>query len=73
MTVTSYQHIITEIKELGLSDQLRLLEEMAGIIRNNASSLKTRSILELQGKGKDIWEKIDVQEYIDKERSSWNG
>ena len=73
MSVTSYQHIITEIKELDLSDQLRLLEEMAGIIRNNASPLKSRSILELKGKGKDIWKNIDAQEYIDKERSSWNG
>ncbi|MBT3879526.1 MAG: hypothetical protein HON76_19855 [Candidatus Scalindua sp.] len=73
MPTTSYQHIITEIKELDLSDQLRLLEEMAGIIRSNASPLKTRSILELQGKGKDIWENIDAQEYIDKERSSWSG
>jgi hypothetical protein len=46
---------------------------MAGIIRNNASPHKTRSILELQGKGKDIWKNIDAQEYINKERSSWNG
>ncbi len=73
MSVTSYQHIITEIKELDLTEQLRLLEEMAGIIRNNATPLKTRSILDLQGKGKDIWKNIDAQEYIDKERSSWNG
>ncbi len=73
MSVTSYQHIITEIKELDLSDQLRLLEEMAAIIRNNANPHKTRSILELQGKGKDIWKNLDAQEYIDKERSSWNG
>ncbi len=73
MSVTSYQHIITEIKELDLSDQLRLLEEMASIIRNNASPYKTRSILELQGKGKDVWKNLDAQEYIDKERSSWNG
>ncbi len=73
MSVASYQHIITEIKELDLSEQLRLLEDMAGIIRNNATPLKTRSILDLQGKGKDIWENIDAQEYIDKERSSWSG
>ncbi len=73
MPVTSYQHIITEIKELDLSEQLRLLEDMAGIIRNNATPLKTRSILELQGKGKDIWKNLDAQEYINKERSSWSG
>jgi len=32
-----------------------------------------RSILELQGVGKSIWKDIDAQQYIDKERESWNG
>ena len=31
------------------------------------------SILELQGLGKEIWQGIDAQEYVDRERSSWNG
>jgi hypothetical protein len=31
------------------------------------------SILELQGLGKDIWQGIDAQEYVDRERASWNG
>ncbi|MDA0735335.1 MAG: hypothetical protein O2909_12205 [Chloroflexi bacterium] len=31
------------------------------------------SILELRGLGKEIWEGIDAQEYVDQERNSWNG
>jgi len=31
------------------------------------------SILELQGLGKEIWQNIDAQAYIDQERTSWNG
>jgi hypothetical protein len=34
---------------------------------------KTRSIMELQGLRKEIWRDIDVSEYIDRERASWNG
>jgi hypothetical protein len=30
-------------------------------------------ILELQGMGKNMWKNIDAQEYVDKERASWNG
>jgi len=32
-----------------------------------------RSILELQGLGKEIWQGVDAQEYIEQERASWNG
>jgi hypothetical protein len=65
--------VISEIKELSMTDQLRLLEEMVGLIRRRTTSDQSRSILELRGKGKQIWQGIDVQKYIDEERSSWNG
>jgi len=29
------------------------------------------SILELEGLGKEIWEGIDVEKYIEEERNSW--
>lgn len=73
MPGSDYNQVISEIKSLNLSEQLRLLEEMAMMIRKKTSESKPRSILELQGKGKDIWKEINVKAYIDKERSSWNG
>lgn len=73
MTAVSYNRVVSEIKELSMSDQLRLLEEMVGLIRRRTAKDYSRSILELRGKGKQIWQGIDVQKYIDEERSSWNG
>lgn len=73
MMAVSYNRVISEIKELSMTDQLRLLEEMVGLIRRKTTSNHSRSILELRGKGKQIWQGIDVQKYIDEERSSWNG
>lgn len=32
-----------------------------------------RSIMELEGLGKEIWQGIDAQEYVNQERASWNG
>jgi hypothetical protein len=29
--------------------------------------------MELQGLGKEIWDNIDAQAYVDRERESWNG
>jgi hypothetical protein len=73
MTEADYNHLISEIKTLDLSDQLRLLEEMATLIRKKTTADRSRSILELKGKGKEIWQGINVGKYIDEERSSWNG
>jgi hypothetical protein len=73
MPEANYNHVVSEIKTLNLSDQLRLLEQMAVIIRKKTSTGLTRSILELKGKGKDIWKSLDVKTYLDEERSSWNG
>jgi hypothetical protein len=72
MPETNYDHVVSEIKALNLSDQLRLLEQMATIIHNKASYSRTRSILELKGKGKNIWKGLDVKAYLDEERLSWN-
>jgi len=73
MPDATYNQVISEIKTLNLSDQLRLLEEMATLIRKKASKTEPRSILELKGKGKNIWKGLNVKAYIDEERSSWNG
>ena len=40
---------------------------------NTATPSVTHSIMELQGLGKEIWEGVDPKEYVDRERSSWNG
>ena len=73
MLKANYDRVISEIKTLSLTEQLRLMEQMAAIIRQKASTVNPRSILELKGKGKDIWKDLDVKTYLDGERSSWNG
>jgi len=65
MPEVNYKQVMSEIKNLNLSDQLRLLEEMAALIRKKTSKAKPRSILELKGKGKDIWKGINVYGYIE--------
>jgi hypothetical protein len=70
--MTSYQDIRRRVEELTPDEQIRLLEELAVLVRRR-SSLRSRSILELQGLGKEIWQGIDAQQYVDQERDSWNG
>lgn len=69
----SYKKLLDEVEKLTQTDQLRLLEQIAVLIRRKTTVKTRRSILELQGLGKEIWKNIDAQKYVDEERKSWNG
>ncbi|MBN1659781.1 MAG: hypothetical protein JXA93_15355 [Anaerolineae bacterium] len=73
MSTGAYHDVLKQAQRLTSADQLRLLEELAGILRRQDVGRKRRSILELQGLGKGVWRDIDPEEYVDRERDSWNG
>lgn len=70
MSTGAYQDVLRRARRLTSTDQLRLLEELAGSLRRQDEGHERRSILDLQGLGKEIWHDVDAQEYIDRERNS---
>lgn len=71
--MATYQDIRRQVENLTPSEQLRLLEELAVMVRRRMLVKPKRSILELEGLGKETWRGIDAQEYVNQERASWNG
>ncbi|MBF2049059.1 MAG: hypothetical protein EDM05_68355 [Leptolyngbya sp. IPPAS B-1204] len=71
--MATYQDIRRQIENLSPSEQLRLLEELAAMVRHRVLVKPKRSIMELEGLGKEIWHGLDAQEYVNQERASWNG
>jgi hypothetical protein len=43
------------------------------LVEKEAQPEGSTSILQLQGLGKEIWQGIDAQAYVDQERTAWNG
>jgi hypothetical protein len=68
-----YDQAKRSVQTLGPADQLRLIAELVGRLRDDIEHKPRRSLLELQGLGKDVWQGVDVDEYLRRERSSWNG
>jgi len=69
----SYDDYAKGIQTLTPEDQLKLLEMISSNLRKTLKSPKAKhSIMELEGLGSEIWEGIDAQEYIRKERESWD-
>ena len=68
-----YQSILRNVERLSREEQLQLVADLAQYLRDHEQPEARTSILELQGLGKEIWCGIDAQEYVDRERASWNG
>ena len=60
------EHLINQLKSLPKEERIKLVKLMMDI---NDEEKKKHSITELAGLGKELWNKVDVQGYIDKERS----
>ncbi len=73
MSTDPYDEIFGRAKDqLSPEQQQRLVEELSQhAARKNRSG--QHSILELEGLGAEIWEGIDPDEYVAKERDSWDG
>lgn len=54
------------VAELNLEEKIVVVELLRVLISNRVG--KKRSIMELRGLGKEIWEGIDAQEYVDELR-----
>jgi hypothetical protein len=61
------------VQALGPAGQLRLIAELAASLRSEVERRPQRRLLELQALGKEVWQGVDVEEYLLQERSSWNG
>jgi hypothetical protein len=67
------ERIINEIKILDYYAKLEILEKLVRLLREPAKkSKKKSSLLQLEGLGKEIWQDVKVDEYIDQERNSWD-
>ncbi len=61
------------IKPLPVEARLQLLSVIArDLAEENNEPPKTHSIMELHGLGKEIWEGIDAQEYVNELRREWD-
>jgi hypothetical protein len=71
MSTDTYRQVLIQVQQLTIDEQFQLMQDLLAILRRRVVHEPTHSILELDGLGKEIWEGVDVQEYIDQERASW--
>jgi len=63
------------VKPLPNAERLRLLALLAGEVATHTDDYATRpklDIMGLHGLGKEIWQGVDIPEYIERLRSEWD-
>jgi len=67
-----YKEAIDKVQALDRAERMELLKYLTSLVSETEPPKPKRSLLELEGLGKEIWEGIDAQEYVNQERSSWD-
>ena len=62
------QDILTRVKELDKDEQLTLLERLIALIKKGETIKTPTKLSGISGIGSKIWEKTNIEEYIDQER-----
>ena len=71
MLTNTYLQIQQLLPYLTYEERERLVAEIRRMIEN-ADAEPLHDIMEFEGVAKDFWKGIDVQEYLDRERDSWD-
>lgn len=64
--------ILGYIEKLNFSNKIDLLARLANIIKREQKVNSTVSLTNLQGLGKELWRKSDIDAYLNAERESWD-
>jgi hypothetical protein len=67
----SYERAKRSVEALTPTEQLRLVSELAAGLSAELDP-QPRSLMELEGLGREVWQGVDVEEYLRRERSSWD-
>ena len=71
MSELAVEKIYRQISKLRDNDKKVLLSKLITEMSTPDKGQSKLNIYDLKGVGKEIWDDIDAQEYIDTERSSW--
>ena len=67
-TALNIHDILSKVKKLDKEEQLTLLERLIALIRRDETLSKPTKLSKISGIGSKVWEKTNIDEYLDQER-----
>lgn len=72
MSAVNLAEIIPLVEKLSSEEKLQLVEYVAHDLQRKAQPAPRLSWKDARGLGKEIWQGIDVDQYIDELRNEWD-
>jgi hypothetical protein len=72
MSATNLAEIIPLVEKLSPEEKLQLIEHVARDLQHKPQATPRLSWKDARGLGKEIWEGVDVDRYIDELRNEWD-
>lgn len=70
--MSDYEEVLNQARKLSLVEQARLVEALSKLVRARIQAWPKHNVMEFEGVAKDFWKGIDVEQYIEEERNSWD-
>ena len=67
----STETLYKEISLLPNEEKIILVSKVMAELSSSVTKEKTLNIYDIKGVGKELWHGMDAQEYVDKERATW--
>jgi hypothetical protein len=67
----TWREVLAISENLSISDQLRLITELSLRVRQALIENEPVDLLTLAGVGKEVWDEVDTDAYLNQERDSW--
>ena len=71
MSATNLEEIMPLVEKLSQEEKLQLIEHVARDLQRQPQTTPRLSWKDARGLGKEIWEGVDVDRYIDELRNEW--
>ncbi len=72
MSTYTYHEVLNQVQRLTDDEKLQLLADVATMLRHQVKARPKHKVMEFRGVGKETWQSIDVEKYIEEERNSWD-
>jgi hypothetical protein len=71
MSTQTYHHILDHVQQLTPDEMRQLQKDLEMLVRLQEKPKPLQNVRELRGANKETLKNMDVEEYIEEERNSW--
>ncbi len=69
--IVNINQIVSEIERLNYHDKINIMARIVQLLKKEEESSQTLTVIQLKGLGKEVWQGMDVVNYVEEERRSW--